>query len=145
MGSFINNLPGDMPAIVRRLFREADRAPLDMSFFIPLTPLPGTPFWKDTEWDGTGEAMREFHFLLDFHGDGLKARLSRTLMLCYWFSWPKERFYRFLASFISTDARRRSISLRNVARLNWFFARTIANGLAGRSEFAMNLPSWYDS
>ena len=145
VGSFIYNLPGDTPAIVRRLFREAYRAPLDMSFFIPLTPLPGTPYWKGTEWDGTGEAMREFDFLPHFHGEGIRARLSRTLMLCYWFSWPKERLYRFLSGFISSDARRRSITRRNVARLNWYCARAVANGLAGRGEFAMNLPSWYDS
>jgi hypothetical protein len=145
VGSFIYNLPGDTPAIVRRLFREAYRAPMDMSFFIPLTPLPGTPFWKDEEWDGTGEGMREFDFLLHFHGEGLKARLSRTLMLCYWFSWPKERLYRFFTGIISRDARRRSITRRNVARLNWYCARALANGLAGRGEFAMNLPSWYDS
>ncbi len=145
VGSFIYNLPGDTPAVVRRLFREAYRTPMDMSFFIPLTPLPGTPFWEDAEWDPTGEAMREFDFLLHFHGEGLKARLSRTLMLCYWFSWPRERLYRFLTGFISGDARRRSICLRNVARFNWHCTRSLANGLAGRSEFAMNLPSWYDS
>jgi len=145
IGSFIYNLPGDTPAIMRRLFREAYRAPMDMSFFIPLTPLPGTPFWKNAEWDATGEAMREFDFLLHFHGEGLKAKLSRTLVLCYGFSWPKERLFRFLTGIISRDARRRSITRRNVARLNWYCARALANGLAGRREFAMNLPSWYDS
>jgi anaerobic magnesium-protoporphyrin IX monomethyl ester cyclase len=145
VGSFIYSLPGDSPAMVRKLFWEANRVPLDMTLFIPLTPLPGTPFWTKESWDDTGEAMREFDFLLHFQGEGLKARLSRTLMWCYWFSWPKERRKRFLGGLFARDARRRSISRRNVARLNWFFARSLWSALAGRNAFAMNLPSWYDS
>jgi len=145
VGSFIYNLPGDTPAVVRKLFREAFRAPIDMAFFIPLTPLPGTPYWRPDLWDKSGEAMREFDFLLHFQGKGLKANLSRTLMLCYWFSWSWERFKRVLTSFVTRDARRRSISWRNIARFNWYIARAIGNAVAGRSEFAMNLPSWYDS
>jgi len=145
VGSFIYNLPGDTPAVVRRLFREAFRAPIDMTFFIPLTPLPGTPYWRRELWDGTGEVMREHDFLLHFRGEGLKAKLSRTLIFCYWLSWPWERLKRVLGSFVARDARRRSISRRNIARLNWYVARAIGKALMGRSEFAMNLPSWYDS
>ena len=145
VGSYIYNLPGDTPAAVRRLFREAYRVPIDMAFFIPLTPLPGTPYWRKEIWDRTGEAMREFDFLLHFQGEGWKAKLSRTLMLCYWLSWPKQRMIRCLRGLVSRDPRRRSISRRTVVRFNWYFLRAIWNELAGRSEFAMNLPGWYDS
>jgi len=145
VGSFIYNLPGDSPEMVRKLFRDAFRVPIDMTFFIPLTPLPGTPFWREDAWDGTGEAMREFDFLLHFQGEGLKAKLSRTLMMCYWFSWPKERLKQFLAGFVARDARRRSICRRNVARFNWYLGRAVWNSIVGRREFAMNLPSWYES
>ncbi len=145
VGSFIYNLPGDSPAVVRKLFREAYRVPIDMTFFIPLTPLPGTPFWNEEQWDETGEAMREFDFLMHFQGEGLKAKLSRTLMLCYWFSWPKERLMRFIQALVGRDERRRSISLRNVARFNWYLARAIWNAFAGRGEFALNVPDWYES
>jgi anaerobic magnesium-protoporphyrin IX monomethyl ester cyclase len=144
VGSFIYNLPGDSPPVVRKLFRDACSVPIDMAFFIPLTPLPGTPFWKTEAWDGTGEALREFDFLLHFQGQGLKAKLSRTLMLCYWFSWPKERLKTFLTGFVARDARRRSISRRNVVRFTWYLARAICSAIAGRPEFAMNLPAWYD-
>ena len=145
VGSFIYNLPGDTPAAVRRLFRQAYRAPIDMTFFIPLTALPGTSYWKPEEWDNTGERMREADFLLHFEGEGLKARLSRTLLFCYWFSWPKERLKAFLRGFVTRDARRRSILLRNAARFNWYMARTIWNAVTGRRGLAMNLPSWYES
>jgi anaerobic magnesium-protoporphyrin IX monomethyl ester cyclase len=145
VASFIYNLPGDSPAAVRRLFCEAYRLPVDMTFFIPLTPLPGTPFWKEEGWDGSGAGMREFDFLMHFQGEGLKAQLSRTLLLCYWFSWPKERLKAFPSGFVARDARRRSISLRNAARFNWYMMRAIFNALAGRSELGMNLPRWYES
>jgi radical SAM superfamily enzyme YgiQ (UPF0313 family) len=145
VASFIYNLPGDTPAAVRRLFREVYRLPVDMTFFIPLTPLPGTPFWGKEKWDDSGEAMREFDFLLHFQGEGLKARLSRTLLLCYWFSWPRERLKAFPSGFVARDARRRSISLRNAARFNWYMMRAIFNVLVGRSELGMNLPAWYNS
>jgi len=145
VGSFIYNLPGDSPSIVKKLFREAYQSPMDMSFFIPLTPLPGTPFWKQQTWDAKGEALREFDFLLHFRGGGLKARLSRTLMLCYWFSWPKERLKRFLGALVAPDSRRRSIVRRNLARFYRYCVRALWNGITGRGEFAMNLPKWYES
>jgi len=145
VGSFIYNLPGDTPAIVKKLFREAYQSPMDMSFFIPLTPFPGTPFWKQQTWDAKGEATREFDFLLHFRGGGLKARLSRTLMLCYWLSWPKERLKRFLSSIVAPDSRRRSIVRRNVVRFYLYCARALWNGFTGKGEFAMNLPKWYES
>ena len=92
-----------------------------------------------------GRALREFDFLLHFQGEGLKAKLSRTLMLCYWFSWPKERLMRFIRDSCGVTHAAGSISLRNVARFNWYIARAIGNAVAGRGEFAMNLPSWYES
>ena len=145
VGSFIYNLPGDTPAAVRRLFREAYSVPVDMTFFIPLTALPGTPYWRREDWDESGERLREADFLLHFQGEGLKAKLSRTLLFCYWFSWPKERLKAFLGALVARDRRRRSILVRNASRFNWYMARTIFNALTGRREFALNLPSWYES
>jgi len=144
VGSFIYNLPGDTPAVVRRLFREAYRMPIDMTFFIPLTALPGTPYWSAENWDGSGEALREADFLLHFQGEGVKATLSRTLLFCYWFSWPWERLKRFWGGFVARDARRRSILRRNAVRFNWYAGRMMWNALRGRNELAMNLPSWYE-
>jgi hypothetical protein len=110
-----------------------------------LTPLPGTPYWNKEEWHGSGEQQREYDFLLHFQGEGLKAKLSRTLLLCYWFSWPKERLKGFLSGLVTRDSRRRSIQLRNAARFNRYMGRAVWNALAGRSEFSMNLPDWYES
>ncbi|HEU5401217.1 MAG TPA: radical SAM protein [Terriglobales bacterium] len=66
VGSFIYGIEGETPASIRELFRSAYQLPLDMVIFIPLTPLPGTPFWDRTLWDGTGESLRQCSFLPAF-------------------------------------------------------------------------------
>jgi radical SAM superfamily enzyme YgiQ (UPF0313 family) len=63
VGSFIYGIPGDTPDSVRELRLYASGLPLDYTFFIPLTPLPGTPYWKREMWDPTGAKFRSFGFL----------------------------------------------------------------------------------
>src|SRR5512140_3508987 len=59
VGSFIYGLPGDSAATVRAIHRLTIDLGLDVFFFIPLTPLPGTTAWDASLWDGSGERFRE--------------------------------------------------------------------------------------
>jgi radical SAM superfamily enzyme YgiQ (UPF0313 family) len=63
VGSFIYGLPGDTPATVRAIYRLSNELLMDRAFFIPLTPLPGTPGWRSDLWDASGAAFRRFDLL----------------------------------------------------------------------------------
>jgi radical SAM superfamily enzyme YgiQ (UPF0313 family) len=146
LGSFIYGLPTDTPRSVRSLFRRAYELPLDMILFIPLTPLPGTPYWRREYWDPTGQVFRRFDFLPHFDGDREKARLTMTLFWCSLFLWPRVRLWRTFIDLFSEHPRRRSITRRHLARIIPFLARGVVRGLLDRSgNYGMQIPAWYDS
>jgi anaerobic magnesium-protoporphyrin IX monomethyl ester cyclase len=145
LGSFIYGLPTDTAHSVWRLARRAYRLPLDMTFFIPLTPLPGTPYWKPELWDPTGQRFREFDFLPHVDGDAHKTRLTMTLLWASVFLWPRARVRHTFGNLVCRQARRRSITRRHLSRTIPFVASGIVRGLLNRGgSYGMRLPEWYD-
>jgi radical SAM superfamily enzyme YgiQ (UPF0313 family) len=144
IGTFIYGLPGDTRETVRSLFREAQQLPLDELFFIPLTPLPGTPYWKPQMWDSTGERFRTFDFLPRPGSEEAMAQFSSQIAWSYLFCWPRRRVHRMLAGLLARNPRRRSITWH-------IFQRTIPVMFPGafhrRREAAggMFYPAWYES
>lgn len=144
VGSFIYGLPGDSPRAIRALFHDAYNLPLDIAFFIPLTPLPGTPFWKPEMWDPTGGFFRTFDFLPHGNGDRFHRRLTMTLLWCAVFYWQPRRVQQFLLQSFTGDRRRRSIQFRHLMRIVPFDAAGIVRGLLRRNgNGAMRFPKWY--
>jgi len=146
VGSMIFGLPGDTPATIRGLYRFAHELDLDMVFYIPLTPLPGTPYWRPELWDPTGRFFRSCDFLPGVQGDPLIAELSRTLCWCFLLRWPWARLRWGLRGLTARDARRRSIIRRHSVRGLAFAFRAIAGGLLHRENADnMRYPAWYDT
>ncbi len=146
LGSLIYGLPSDTPRSVWRLARRAYQLPLDMTFFIPLTPLPGTPYWKPEMWDPTGQTYRDFDFLPHVDGDARQARLTMTLFVAMALLWPRQRLGRTLSSLWGRHARRRSITRRHLSRTVPFVARGIVRGLLNQGgHYGMRIPEWYNS
>jgi anaerobic magnesium-protoporphyrin IX monomethyl ester cyclase len=144
VGSFIYGLEGDTAASVRRLYRDAQRLPLDVRFFIPLTPLPGTPSWRPEQWDGTGRALRRLDFLP--RTDDARVRsLTRALYASALLSWPRERLRNLARGLTAAEPRRRSIVVRSAARQARFAVRAALAMLAGRELRGMRYPAWYES
>lgn len=146
VGSFIYGLPGDTAATMRAMWHLALQLDLDMAFYIPLTPLPGTPYWRPELWDPTGAAFRGFDFLPQVNGDPVMAGLTLALYRCFALSWPPARFRWLLRGLCSRSARRRSIIKRHTLRGLRLSAGGIAHALFKNGNgHAMRYPSWYDS
>jgi len=146
VGSFIYGLPGDTPATIRAIYRLALELELDKAFFIPLTPLPGTPFWKPELWDPTGARFRQFNFLPGGSASNGRARLDWTLLACFALCWPPVRLRSYLNGLFSPDARKRRLTGRLFARSTRFVAARIAQAVTGRSSAdGMLVPRWYES
>ena len=142
IGSFIYGLPGDSPHTVRALHRLASELELDQFFFIPLTPLPGTPAWRPELWDPTGEAFREFNFLPAGRPHGRNAELERALVWALLTHWPWPRIRSYLRRLLPLDGRRRRVQRRlfiRGAQVHW---RRL---LRGGSLDALVFPRWYES
>ena len=63
IGSFIYGFNEENFRSVQTMQDMAFELGLDYPFFIPLTPLPGTPYWKDELWDCEGLNFRRFDFI----------------------------------------------------------------------------------
>jgi hypothetical protein len=145
VGSFIYGLTGDTPGTVRSMYRLAHELDLDMTFYIPLTPMPGTPYWRSHNWDPTGQAFRHFDFLPQVDGDPLQATLTAALHRCFLFSWPRVRILWLLRGLFDRSPRRRSIIRRHALRGLHLSLIGATQSLIGRGRVeAMRLPSWYD-
>lgn len=143
VGSFIYGVPGDTPDSVKELRRYASGLLLDYTFFIPLTPLPGTPYWKSEMWDPTGEKFRRFDFLPGplIHGNG--AELERALLS---FDWSYERLRGWLRGVVHRDARKRRLTRRLLLRGAAFEARWLFHAISGANQKSgMVFPRWYES
>jgi radical SAM superfamily enzyme YgiQ (UPF0313 family) len=151
VGSFIYGIEGESRQSIRELFRGAYELPLDIVMFIPLTPLPGTPFWDRDLWDGTGDSLRQCSFLPLRPGTPGSSSLFRTTKLrsfqtevhramlrnVIWY-WPPMRLRNCMRSFAAPDPRRRSIVRRFIARGFRFI-------LGPRDRSSMPLPAWYEN
>jgi radical SAM superfamily enzyme YgiQ (UPF0313 family) len=145
VGSFIYGLPGDTPETIQAIHRHAAELGLDMSFYIPLTPLPGTPYWRSEQWDPTGASFRSFDFLPHVNGDPAVARLTWALYRNILFSRPGARLRWVLRGFFSRNKRRRSIIRRHAARGVQFTIRALRQGLTPRdAALSMRFPKWYN-
>ncbi len=144
IGTFIYGLREDTRESVQALFRSAQQLPLDELFFIPLTPLPGTAYWKPQMWDPEGKIFLHFDFLPRPGSDQRLAEFSAEIARSYLLCWPKQRFRRMLNGLFARDARRRTIT-RHI------FGRTIPVMLPGlfhrkiESPGGMFYPAWYES
>jgi radical SAM superfamily enzyme YgiQ (UPF0313 family) len=146
VGSFIYGLEGDTPQSVRALFREAEQLPLDEIFFIPLTPLPGTPLWNPAMWDATGTRFRSFDFLPRRNGNAREARLTVAVARSYFTCWPWLRVRRMLRGLLARDSRRRRIARHILLRaLPLTTAGLFARARAQESASGMLYPEWYES
>jgi len=146
VGSFIYGLPGDTPGTVHDLRRYAWKLSMDYSFYIPLTPLPGTPYWQPELWDPTGQKFRSFGFLPGaFRGNGHRI-LDRAFLISDLFDWNRVRFHGYMRGIFHRDPRKRRLT----RRLHWrgcvFVVRQFFKALLGRQQDGgMYFPSWYES
>ncbi len=146
VGSFIYGLPGDTPQEVRELFRGASALPLDMLLFIPRTPLPGTPHWRQEYWEPLDEFARQLDFLPTINGDPDRDALTMALYRSWFFDWSWPRLRATLASLVSPHARRRSIQRRYKLRVLKFVARNLWTRARSRHDRdGMFTPAWYES
>lgn len=146
VGSFIYGLPGDTPAAVRAIHRLATELDLDYFFFIPLTPLPGTPGWRSELWDPTGESFREFNFLPAGRPHGRHAELERAMLWSLVVNWPAVRIGSYLRQLFLADPRRRRICRRLTARsARFFIGRAFKQMTSGKPGIGMVFPAWYET
>ena len=145
VGSFIYGLPGDSPKTMQAIYRHTYELGLDLSFYIPLTPLPGTPYWRESLWDPTGHFFRSFDFLPHINGDPAMARLTWALYRSVLFSWPAARIKQFFRAMASRNPRRRSIVKRHAIRGLRYAVSGITSAVLGRRETGgMRIPRWYN-
>jgi radical SAM superfamily enzyme YgiQ (UPF0313 family) len=145
LGTFIYGLPGDTPETVRAIFHLSHELEINHAFFIPLTPLPGTPFWRDELWDGTGENFRDFNFLPSATRIGARRDLEWALLAAAAFHWTPARIRAYLRSLQRGGARKRRMTLRLAARSFWFAAHGMLRGLLTGHRAGMVFPRWYES
>ncbi|MHC4548021.1 MAG: B12-binding domain-containing radical SAM protein [Planctomycetota bacterium] len=145
VGSYIYGLAGDDEAMMRRLYRHAFELDLDEAFYIPLTPLPGTPFWNAELWDRTGERMRSLDFLPSCQPDGHPSRLARALAAAFLLDWPALRVRGYLRRLCARDARKRRMARRLLWRAIRFSGGLAAEAVLRRGRrTGMRIPSWYE-
>ncbi|MEK7686376.1 MAG: radical SAM protein [Verrucomicrobiota bacterium] len=145
LGSFIYGLPGDTPKEMRAIYQRSLELDLDKAVFIPLTPLPGTPFWQPELWDPTGQRFRSFDFLPGSSLNGQWSSLEWALITSFVFDWRPLRLRRYFQAFFNQDARKRRIAWRLFTRslgldVRRTFEIVCRRGRAGGMQF----PAWYN-
>jgi hypothetical protein len=119
---------------------------MDKAFFIPLTPLPGTPSWRPDLWDASGARFRRFDFLPGGGDDPSRAALDRALLSACVFEWTPARLRSYARAFFSGNARRRRMQWRLAVRSTLFVAAGVGRAMRRNgSSGAMVLPRWYES
>lgn len=139
VGSFIYGVPSETPETLRAMLRTAYTLPLDLIFFIPLTPLPGTPYWAEQMWDSSGQQFRSCDFLPHLNGSG--SNLDRLLAWSLIVDWPRGRFSDKMRGLFARRSRKRRIYWHYNLRVLSYFVRAFAAGLRHRP--AMRYPEWY--
>ena len=145
LGTFIYGLPDDTPETVKAIVHLAHELEMDQVFFIPLTPLPGTPFWRDELWDDTGKRFRDFNFLPSATRPGARRDLEWALLLAATFHWPPARLRNYWRNFRGGDARKRRVTARLSARFAWFAVHGMLRGLLTGHRAGMVFPRWYET
>jgi radical SAM superfamily enzyme YgiQ (UPF0313 family) len=145
LGTFIYGLPDDTPETVRAIFRLSHELEMNHAFFIPLTPLPGTPFWRDEMWDDTGETFRDFNFLPSATRPGARRDLEWALLRAAAFDWTPARVGAYWRGLWNRNGRKRRITRRLAVRSAWFAAHGMLRGLVTGHHTGMVFPRWYES
>lgn len=145
LGTFIYGLPDDTPATIEALFRLSHELEMNHAFFIPLTPLPGTPYWQDDLWDSTGESFRDFSFLPSATRPGARKDLEWALIKASAFIWSPARLRAYRRGLGSPSHRKRRVTLHLAARQTWFVAHGLLRGLLTGYRAGMVFPQWYES
>jgi hypothetical protein len=146
IGSFIYGLPGDTAATIRAIHRLGFELDLDQCFFIPLTPLPGTPGWQPDLWDASGAFFRTFSFLPSGNPQGRWAALERALLLSVLFNWPWIRLQTGLRHLFCGDVRKRRVQRRLQARATRFILQNLFAAVLGENQhMGLIFPTWYES
>lgn len=146
VGSFIYGLPGDTPATMRELYRLSVELRLDLAFFIPFTPLPGTPAWRPELWDSTGERFRRFTFLPPSPLNGSTRALDRALTRLAFFYWPAARVRNYARQLGWARHRQRRAHWHLLGRAARLHARNLVRDALGRPQDGAGLvfPKWYE-
>jgi len=145
VGSFIYGLPGDTPDTVRRIYQLSLELDLDKAFFIPLTPLPGTPFWRPEHWDATGRRFRAFSFLPHPTATSPFPELDRALLACMVREWRPSRLWGYWRGLFRSTPRKRRLTWRVFLRSTRFVLGLIRQSLFGtHSPHGMLMPRWYE-
>ena len=146
VGSFIYGLPGDTPSTIQALHHLICELGLDQFFFIPWTPMPGTPGWRDELWDDRGEYFRKHSFLPGTDLWPHQRALERALLKSLAFHWPLSRIRATLELLWSPHDRRRRVTGRLFARGLRFQASSFIRGISeSRDPAGMVFPAWYES
>ena len=134
------------------MYRLSIELDLDMVFYIPLTPLPGTPYWRPELWDPSGERFRGFDFLPTYGGPqegngasrGQRA-LGRTILHSVAWDWHPARIRWYLRRLFTRDARKRRMLRHLFFRGLYFSTRRALDAALGRkTPGGMYIPSWYE-
>jgi radical SAM superfamily enzyme YgiQ (UPF0313 family) len=145
VGSFIYGLPGDTPDVVRRIYRLSLELRLDKTFFIPLTPLPGTPFWQPELWDASGRRFRGFDFLPRPPVVSPTPELERALVRCAARDWRPARLLAYARGLFGGTARKRRLTWRLGVRSTGFILHLIRQTLVRDHQAGgMRVPEWYE-
>jgi anaerobic magnesium-protoporphyrin IX monomethyl ester cyclase len=146
VGSFIYGLPGDTPASVRAIHHLSVELELDKVFYIPFTPLPGTPYWNASLWDPTGQEFRRFNFLPGNRDKSGGSSLERALMAAFLLDWSVARIRILLRGLFSRDERKRRINWHLFIRSVRFIWDRLSPSLCSiRLKDPLIYPRWYES
>lgn len=143
-GSAIYGFSWDSRETVRALFNAAERLPLDHIFFIPFTPLPGTPSWRPEMWDATGGAFRAFDFVPRPGSGAAQPQLSSEIARSYLLRWSPQRLRKMATGLLSSNARRRGITWNILLRVLPLFLASALHTTAD-STSGMIFPAWYEN
>lgn len=144
VGSFIYGLPQDSWRTVKAMRDATMDLNLDMAFYIPLTRLPGTRFWRGDLWDRNAKSLSRMNFLT---ADGNKdaRRLTWLLAASVLLDWRPKRIVYTLRSLLAQDARKRRMNRRLVLRGAKFALKRLAAPVMFWDGDAMQKPSWYNT
>ncbi len=146
VGSFIYGIPGETPESIWNLHKLSAELGLDQRFFIPLTPLPGTPFWKPEMWDPTGRIFRRFGFLPGHLMGANSLALERAGSIAGLFCWNQGRLQSCVRGLFNMSARKRRMARRLILRSAGFEISRMIRGLMGlNQDGGMIFPRWYES
>ena len=147
IGSFIYGFPEDNFKSIWILQDQVYKLGLDYAFFIPLTPLPGTPYWNDKLWDNEGKNLRLFDFILPPVNTKKRFHLSLYLYICCLFDFRPKRIKEWIGIFFEKNRRKRRIKQRLFLRsLKFLLKVLVANCFLKNSSkrTAMYFPKWYN-